>query len=66
MIVGVLVEVVGIVAAAEQDAATKKSLLESLREADTFSQLASNATPRILFRRVLFLGFVWFTFACAG
>ncbi|CAK9001594.1 unnamed protein product [Durusdinium trenchii] len=33
MIVGVLVEVVGIVAAAEQDAATKKSLLESLREA---------------------------------
>ena len=33
MIVGVLVEVVGIVAAAEQEASTRKSLLESLKEA---------------------------------
>ena len=32
MIVGVLVEVVGIVAAAEQEASTRKSLLESLRD----------------------------------
>ena len=33
MIVGVLVEVVGIVAAAEQEASTRKSLLESLHKA---------------------------------
>ena len=33
MIVGVLVEVVGIVAAAEQEASTRKSLLETLKEA---------------------------------
>ena len=33
MIVGVLVEVVGIVAAAEQDAMTRKALFESLQEA---------------------------------
>ena len=32
MIVGVLVEVVGIVAAAEQEASTRKSLLEGLRD----------------------------------
>eukprot|EP00434_Breviolum_minutum_P013844 symbB.v1.2.012207.t1/scaffold834.1/size159133/5 len=44
MIVGVLVEVVGIVAAAEQEASTRKSLLESLRDAVLKLDLTMTAT----------------------
>lgn len=44
MIVGVLVEVVGIVAAAEQEASTRKSLLESLHKALEKLDLQMTAT----------------------